>query len=78
MPNERGRGVPRRVVESLKKAIRNGVEAEKQLHKLEHLFFVAFCAKPYLSQCEPEYCTFRITRSCKYMRALEKIYQEVR
>jgi hypothetical protein len=42
------------------------IEAEK-------IIFKETCHKKYLDRCEPEFCTERITNSCKYFSELSRL-----
>lgn len=41
--------------------------------QLNEYLFRHYCEKGYLSECEPEYCTFCYTNSCKYLKLLREI-----
>jgi hypothetical protein len=49
---------------------------EQRFKELENLLFKEFCLKQYLVECEPFYCTFRITSSCKYIEMLKEIKEK--
>ena len=40
---------------------------------LNNYLFKKYCEKGYLQECEPEYCTYRYTNSCRYLDALHEI-----
>lgn len=45
-------------------------ELKEQLEKINNKLFHIFCKKDYLTECEPEYCSYRITSACPYVEAL--------
>lgn len=44
--------------------------------ELDNYLFTHYCEKGYLSECEPEYCTYRYTNSCRYIKALHEIAEK--
>ena len=46
------------------------------IDELRQYLFSNLCAKGYLMECEPEYCVVRYTGGCKYVQAIQQIYQE--
>lgn len=44
--------------------------------KLNEYLFKHYCEKGYLSECEPEYCTFCYSNSCKYIKLLHEIVEK--
>jgi hypothetical protein len=65
------------VVEKLIELKKNNLTFQKEWDELytkaENLIFKASCLKPYLSRCEPEYCTFRYTGECQFIDRLGKL-----
>jgi len=52
-------------------------DSRKQLiDELRLLLFTNLCAKGYLEECEPEYCSVRYTGNCKYIQAIHHIQKE--
>lgn len=45
--------------------------------EINNSIFKDSCHKEYLSNCEPEYCSFRITGTCKYFENLESLQKIV-
>ena len=44
--------------------------------ELDQYLFNHYCEKGYLSECEPEYCSYRYTYSCRYIKALHEIMKK--
>ena len=44
--------------------------------RLNDYLFKAYCEKPYLSECEPFYCAFRYSNSCRYVQALRELHEK--
>ena len=42
----------------------------KSFEELNNDLFKNYCMKGYLKTCEPEYCTYRITGNCDYIKLL--------
>lgn len=36
--------------------------------------FRHYCMKSYLDECEPEYCSFRLTNTCDYIKVIDFIF----
>lgn len=49
------------------------IEIEQLLKELESTLFRNYCEKGYLDTCEPEFCSFRITNECRYVKLLSYI-----
>jgi len=45
-------------------------EVMKTFEELNNHLFKNYCMKGYLETCEPEYCTYRITGNCDYIKLL--------
>jgi hypothetical protein len=46
---------------------------ERELTKLERELVKKLCPKGYLKECEPAYCTFRITDTCPFLKKWREI-----
>lgn len=44
--------------------------------QLDSYLFTHYCGKEYLSECEPEYCVYRYTNSCRYIKALHELFEK--
>ena len=42
----------------------------KLIDELNHEIFIESCHKPYLKNCEPMYCSYRIANTCEYFDRL--------
>lgn len=51
-------------------------EFDSKIAEVNKILFSLFCQKSYLSECEPEYCSFRYTSQCSYIKALEIVKQK--
>ena len=49
------------------------LEWEKLASEAKHTLFKSLCHKPYLNECEPEFCGFRMTGACKYPAEYSKL-----
>lgn len=49
------------------------LEWKKLIDDAREAIFKANCLKSYLTECEPWYCSFRITGSCKYPDEISKL-----
>ena len=61
-------------ITELKKLIKQSDKNKQKIEELEQKLFEELCSKDYLDKCEPEYCVFRITDSCEYLKTIRKIY----
>ena len=50
-------------------------DIERLKKQLDSYLFSCHCEKEYLSECEPEYCVYRYTDSCRYIKALNELYE---
>ncbi len=41
-----------------------------KIKEIKKDLFDVYCLKKYLNECEPSYCSFRITGQCKYLEEL--------
>jgi len=48
---------------------------EKEIEKLQNQLVQQLCPKE-KQECEPEYCTFRITDTCPFLKEWRKILEE--
>ena len=39
---------------------------------LTRRLFKKYCIKPYLKECEPEFCSARISNTCKFIALLQE------
>jgi hypothetical protein len=62
-------------LEQMKKLVKERKETYGKIEKLERILFKKLCPKHYLNTCEPAYCIFRITNTCKYLATLGRIYR---
>lgn len=51
-------------------------EVMKSFEELNDYLFKNYCMKNYKETCEPEYCTYRITSNCDYIKLLELFSQK--
>jgi hypothetical protein len=47
---------------------------QNQFNEIAQEIFKDSCLKDYLKQCEPEFCSFRLTNTCKYFDKLEPLH----
>lgn len=52
------------------------IEFDCKVDEINKILFSIFCQKSYLNECEPEYCSFRFTSQCLYIKALELVKQK--
>ena len=52
------------------------IQNEDKIKKLNNELFNSLCQKGYLMNCNPEYCTYRYTNTCDYLKALKYILDE--
>jgi hypothetical protein len=50
---------------------------QHQIAEARNALFKACCLKPYLQECEPFYCGFRITGICKYPEKFSELEQKL-
>jgi len=50
--------------------------ATSRIRELDEALFVSNCRKGYLAACEPEYCAYRYTEACAYVRAVSLLLAE--
>ena len=51
-------------------------EFKNKVDEISGMLFSLFCQKHYLSECEPEYCSFRFTSQCPYIKSLALVKKE--
>lgn len=65
-------GQPKKRIVSL---FRKKQDIEKEIKKLQNQLVQQLCPK-HKQECEPEYCTFRITDTCLFLKEWRKILEE--
>lgn len=63
-------------IQKMIKRIANETKAAELKSELNQYLFEKYCEKGYLSECEPEYCSFRFTHTCRYIEAIQAIQEE--
>lgn len=67
-------------IEQRLKSILSEVSEHEETHalktQLNEYLFKHYCEKGYLTECEPEYCSYRYTNSCKYVELLHEIMEK--
>jgi hypothetical protein len=47
-----------------------GNEIRTLIKELNKMVFNKYCEKSYLFECEPEYCVYRLNKTCFYIKAI--------
>lgn len=63
-------------IDELAVKITNMPDTDELKRELDAYLFINYCEKGYLSECEPEYCSYRYTNSCRYIKALREILEK--
>lgn len=53
-------------------------ELKDNIQELKSYCFSKYCLKPYLSECEPEYCVYRLQDRCHYVHLVRHLSSEHR
>jgi hypothetical protein len=48
----------------------NGNKTKLLIKQLNQMVFDKYCMKGYLLECEPEYCVYRLNKTCLYICAI--------
>lgn len=52
-------------------------EWKNLIKKTDKQIFRDYCHKEYIKECEPWYCSYRITGNCEYPRKIKKLEKEI-
>ncbi|WP_010250982.1 hypothetical protein [Acetivibrio cellulolyticus] len=47
-----------------------------KIKELNNYLFKELCLKEYLDECEPEYCSFRLSNTCPYVVIIKLMYSK--
>jgi|GEM_PF-2431406 hypothetical protein len=67
----------KRLIEHLRTELDQLNTNSKSIEELKNELYVKFCLKEYLEECDPAYCSFRITNSCEYIKILRSLNREL-